>query len=204
MFGKKLKAWLRRPKAPSLEERLRQYGASGERRQSFDLVMDRRLVSALFFRLAGHLREYIEDHQRRAVGQAPTLQLRTGTLPDGEGFLFLQSWNEPGYLIELSQHGWLIAEADYIAHEHRFMRSRERWEAVTIMSSSQTGAAEILLRISSSRWQGELLSYPIYFDRLCNDLPLLQALQHTSELSVSVPQDFTSMGLTTSRLKDWL
>ena len=202
-FGKKLKAWFSRSQTPSLEERLRLYGASEELQRRYDIVTDSRLARALFQRLASHLKEFLDQHQSQVMGQAPAIQLRLGRLPGGESFLYLQSWSEPGCLIEMASHGWLIAEADYIAHEHRFMRARDSWEAVTIMSSGVSPEGERLLRISSSRWPSDLMSYPIYFDRLCAELPLLATLRPSLEPVSSRPWNPETAGITTSRLQDW-
>ena len=136
----------------------------------YNLVEDPQKTLNLFRRLKDSLMAMNEATRRRGGGTTE-LRFEWGHLPEGREFFYLQPWNEEGLLFEQAHKGWLISRAHKIPQSSQFMRQSVTWDVVTVFEPDNDG----MLRLSSSRFSDDLLSFPLYEEALLDQLPLGKA-----------------------------
>ena len=137
---------------------------------SFQLVQDEEHTQRLFRRMR---EELIQSNEltRSRPGETPKLRQEWGKLPEGREYFYLQPWNEEGLLFEEAQKGWIISKAHKVPQNNQFMRESNAWDVVTVFEPRNQG----MLRLSSSRFGDDLLSFPLYQEALIEALPLDRA-----------------------------
>lgn len=134
---------------------------------NFQLVSNASGCNMLFRRLRGAVRDMNEKTRITPAG-SPRFRFEWGHLGEGREFFYLQPWDDDGLLFECAQKGWIISRAHKIPQDSRFMRESIGWDVVNVFQSDDGS----LLRLSSSRFGSDLLSYPLYEDAILQALPL--------------------------------
>ncbi|SMF39632.1 hypothetical protein [Pseudobacteriovorax antillogorgiicola] len=132
----------------------------------FRLVQDSRQTQELFRRMKESIAA-ANEQTRFQRGASAKMRYEWGTLPEGREFFYLQPWNEEGLLFEQAHRGWIISKAHKVPQDRQFMRESRTWDVVTLFEPKDSG----MLRISSSRFGDELMSFPLYQEALLESLP---------------------------------
>ena len=132
----------------------------------YELTQDYQLAAQLFQRLCNAFVKLSESNQSGGLN-SPLLRVEFGRLAADGRYMYLQPWDNDGFLAEQRDQGWLIAKAHKIEQTSRFMRESESWDVVNILQSNLDGG---LPRLSSQRYRNDgLLSYLVYESRILSD-----------------------------------
>jgi len=132
------------------------------------------LLDELFLRVRSQLlspapRDEVSGRAPRRVipGQIPVR--RAGVLQGDRRFFYLQSLNLDGWLFERAPGGWIVSRASHVVAQDLFVRQGEAWDAVLVHVAEPTAGGKTpggLPRISSRRFGGTLMAFPVYEQRL--------------------------------------
>ena len=142
----------------------RPFGMPARRYEVLELATD---IDPYFNRLKNQILHKI--NQSSVPGRPPKARLEIGVIGPKRPYLFVQHWSETGWLIERSDHGWVVSRADKIEHQKTFMREANPIDIVTL-HRPQEGSG--LVRINSYQLSQELVSYQVYEQMLLNQLAL--------------------------------
>jgi hypothetical protein len=151
---------------PMRERSLVLPGLRRRERLEWHPVEDSQLVERVF----QHLRDHLYDLNRRSkrnVGTPPRYLWESGNLAGMRPYVFLQPWNDRGYLIETAPKGWIVSRADKIASQSQFVRDRMAWDRVTVYQALGQPA---LLRIASEAMGESMVSLVLYEDFMARQL----------------------------------
>ena len=146
-----------------------EFGESIEKLRRYVVVDEKTDVISVFERLRGFIVNGFDGLD--PLWDSSKCRLEVGRLGASRPFIYLAPWHTQGWLFECGSHGWVIARAEKIVAKDTFVRSSQAWEAVTLFKA-QGESVEDSLRISSSRHDGQLLSFPIYESELRASLDL--------------------------------
>ena len=144
-------------------------------RRNYVLLDNAKEIDALFFRLRdGLLKTLGIELSSRRIPVGNRIRAEIGTLPGQRPYLFLDPWEESGWLVEKTSTGFLIAPADKIVERETFMRGNA-WDIVNVFKPDND---EGLYRLSSQRCGDKLMSMALYQDYLVNELKLTEYISH--------------------------
>ena len=140
-----------------------------ERLRRYVLVDETSEVLRVFYRLRGMILNGFEGGD--PLWDRQTCRIERGFVGKDRPYLYLAPWHAQGWLFECSLHGWVISQAEKIVSQDTFVRTSQAWEVVTLFKAEGQTVADGF-RISSSRHEGQLLSFPIYESELRGSLDL--------------------------------
>lgn len=131
----------------------------------YDLIQEPQVSLKLFERLRGDVRE-LNERGRAYPAKSGPVRIEWGDLPDRRKYFFIQPWSQKGFLFEQEHKGWIVAKADKLTHERSFIRDSQAWDVVTLFEAR----GQDLVRLSSSRYGDDPMSYVIYQELLFEEL----------------------------------
>ncbi len=165
-FLKKLTWWRRLPSREGLKPALRIHADQpNENLPKFEILTDKAMIE-LYFR---RLRQRFTRMVAAGTGFPPPFRLEYGKLPQDRPYFYVAPWGEEGWLVELSPSGWVISQASKIVDRQTFMRSAIAVDSVALLTSDKEKSC---LRLSSSLFGPELMTFPVYEAELVKFLDL--------------------------------
>ena len=145
-------------------------------RRTYVMVDGAAEVDAVFFRLRdGLLKTLGIDLAAKQIPVGTRIRAEVGSLYGQRPYLFLDPWEESGWLMEKTPTGFLIAPADKIVERETFMRGNA-WDIVNVFKPD---GEEGLFRVSSERCGSKLMSVALYQDYLVKELKLAEYIRRS-------------------------
>lgn len=164
-------AWhslLRRPNPRTAEVKVPHFKNSGALMKSrpiawepmtYVLVEDKKAVDRMFQRFCDVVTKELQKARPSRIGETPKFRMETGTLVGERRYIFVQPWNETGWLVEQAPSGWVIARAEKRLGTETFMRSGEAIDAVNLYANERDPS---MIKVSSHLAGDEDVSWPLY------------------------------------------
>jgi len=126
---------------------------------TYVLLEDKKAVDRMFQRFCDVVTKELQKARPSRIGETPKFRMETGTLVGERRYLYVQPWNETGWLVEQAPSGWVIARADKRPGTETFMRSGEAFDAVSLYANEEDPG---LIKVSSHLAGDEDVSWPLY------------------------------------------
>lgn len=139
------------------------------------------LVDELFLRLRRTLFQELDKSAARGSAYR-----ESGRLANQQRYFYIQPQGQKGWLFERSGAGWLISQAVKHSERDLLVREREIFDRIELLAPNAKGR---LPRIRTTLLGDDLLSMPVYEQKLLQDLGLLTPSpphEGPSELAQSV------------------